>query len=170
MARKKIPAVFLRRARERGEVVGNTQLVWTPSDVEALIERVNARYRGLALLVAQTPVIDPEDPSYVDPLGAEWRAAWAGQYASWLNFAENASTFWGSSAASAQAFDQELDEWRSVWEERTGQESGLPTSTTAEQGREWEGPGFFSGVGLGAGGTLAVGLVGLGLFVWATKR
>lgn len=170
---KKVPAWAQRRARERGElVVGNTQVVWTPTDVRALIDRVNVRYRGLALAVANTPAAATEETGegYVDPLGSEWRSAWAAQYASWLNFRESASTLWGSTAASAQAFDQELDAFRETFEERTGRATDLPSSTTATQGRQPQVPGFMSGLGIGVGGAALVGLGGLLLFGLARSR
>lgn len=163
--KKKIPAWYAARARERGVRVGD-QLIWTAGDVIALIDRVNARYRALALAVAHTDASDPE----LDPLGSDWRAAWAGQYRAWLDFAEQGrgiwGSAWGSTSETAQAFDQELDAYRAAFEERTGTEVPNPTSsTTSEQGRPSRAPSFLGGLLTGAGG--AVTLLAAGALVVA---
>lgn len=160
MAKKKqIPAWYRRRARARGLVVGS-QILWTPNDIVALIERVNARYQALAMAIANTPTTP------TDVLGSDWRAAWASHYRAWLDFREEGSdvwsTMWGATATSAQAFDQELDAWRQAFEERTGEEVSTPLeSDTAEQGRPNTIPAAI------AGETTKWALIGLGLGVVA---
>lgn len=149
---KKLPGWYAARARARGVRVG--QVVWTPSDVVALIDRVHVRYQALANAVALTPA--DED----DPLGIEWREAWAAQYRGWLDFRQEGrgvwGSAWGSTASTAQAFDQELDAFRSEYEARTGEEVPGATSSTAEQGRRGSLFGsFFTGAGAGVAVTAA---------------
>lgn len=161
---KKLPAWYRARARRQGLRVGG-QLVWQPADVIALIDRVHARVQALAMAIATTPTLP------TDPLGTEWRDAWAGWYRAWLDFREEGrdvwSSAWGSTASTAQAFDQELDAYREAYAELTGEEAPSPlSSTTAEQGRPTQVPSFFSGAAAGA----TAALVGGGLLLLALSR
>lgn len=156
----------LKRDRASARVVRTGDLFTSDDAIQTRAGRIDARYRALSIAVHQVPRGD------ADPLGDDWRAAWAAQLESWkqhlARLRAEGSELFGDESGTLDAYDRELDAYRVAYESRTGRDLGTPTSETGTPPQRGGGWGsWFSGATSGA--TLAV-VLGGGLLLLAASR
>lgn len=137
---------------EEVEIGGGVYL--TAAQVRALLDRVQLRWIGMRNDFATHAAASVLRPQFEAAFEA-WNRFYRDAYDDWIA--------WGTNVDQAEAFDRELDSWRSRFETETGRTATNPTtSTTSAAPSSW--PSVSSVVA-----PIAV-IGGLTLFAWAHTR